>query len=142
MRSPTVLRNSPHFGRLFDAVHPFCWPILWWQLNHLFRMILADKSLDVLYSVNRWDFVTIRYIAKCEDLAPYKTPERTFRPLTDASWETDLPANRAAQCSAMLPCCAGEVARRAGGGLRFPVIRFLVGRDLCRHPTLAAHPAG
>ena len=119
MWSLTVLRNNPHFGRLFDAVHPLCWPILWWQLNRLFRMILADKSLDVLYSVNRWGFITIRHVAKCEDPATYKPPARTFRPLSDPSWESDLPvfaSNLAAfetlRLLPILPCLGG------GGGIR------------------------
>jgi hypothetical protein len=92
MWSLTALRTNPHFGRFFDRVHPLCWPILWWQLNMLFRRILADRSLDILYSVNAWGFITIRYVAKCEDPATYKAPALTFRPLSDPSWESAMPA--------------------------------------------------
>ena len=127
MWSLTVLRNNPHFGRLFDTVHPLCWPILWWQLNRLFRMILADKSLDVLYSVNHWGFITIRHVAKCEDPATYKPPQRTFRLLTDASWSCSLPACLyiEAQCAFILPCLGG------GGGI--PLSRMTEGA-LCSQP--------
>jgi len=27
------IRNDPLFRRYFDAVHPFFWPVLYWQLK-------------------------------------------------------------------------------------------------------------
>jgi hypothetical protein len=115
MWSFSCLRNNPHYGRLFDRVHPLCWLILWWQLNLLFRKVAADRTLDLLYSVNEWGFITIRYVARCEDPATYKPIPRTFRPLTDESWSSALPAclEVEAPCARILPRMAGKVKEGA-----------------------------
>jgi hypothetical protein len=119
MWSFSCLRNNPHYGRLFDRVHPLCWLILWWQLNLLFRKVAADRTLDVLYSVNEWGFITIRYVARCEDPASYKPIPRTFRPLTDASWESDTPE---AQRNLILPRLRGRWPEGPEGALPLHLI--------------------
>ena len=125
MISISRLREYPHFAPAFAHVHALCWPILWWQLNLLIKLFKDEKHTNILYSVSCWGIVTIRYTgAKTDD---YKAPERTFRPLTDASWGSDLPCNielltvGEATCAALiLPCEAGEVAPKGSEGAFAP----------------------
>ncbi|MDP1554785.1 MAG: hypothetical protein Q8L84_04925 [Hyphomonas sp.] len=87
-----TFRSDPHFAELFARVHVICWPILWWQLNALFRWCKREGIPDVLYSVNPWGFITLRHHGGRQDPHTYKPATRTFRPLTDESWASDLPA--------------------------------------------------
>ena len=100
------LRQCPHFAPIFAKVHPLCWPILWWQLNRLLRWFDRTRPEDVLYSVNRWGFVQVCYVAPRIDPATYKPLPRTFRPLSDPSWDSALPACLAASFHPI----AGEAA--------------------------------
>ena len=116
MPSISALRRSPHFAHLFAHVHPLCWPILLWSLARLFKWFDTAGFENVLYSTSRWGFIRIAYLGdKKADPAAYKPLERTFRPLTDDSWGTSLPAELtnelAAPCALILPCEAG------GGGM-------------------------
>ncbi len=116
-----AFRTDPHFADLFAHVHVICWPILWWQLNALFGWCKREGIPGVLYSVSPWGFITLRHAGDRPDPATYKPLPRTFRPLTDDSWESDLPAcleslTLAAQCALLLPCEAGEVAPKGSEG--------------------------
>ena len=113
MWSLTVLRQCKLFTRLFERVHPLCWPILWWSLNRLIRWIYATKADDVLYETNCWGIITIRYVAPRTDPTLYKPRARTFRPLSDPSWESDLPSNISARETLRLDLF---LPRAAGGG--------------------------
>ena len=94
MVSLAALRQHPRFGRFFEVVHPFCWPVIWWTLNAVFRQYDASNCTEFLLGITWWDQV---YIAFEGDLRPdphaSKPIPRTFRPLTDESWGSDLPAN-------------------------------------------------
>ncbi|MDP1557038.1 MAG: hypothetical protein Q8L84_16385 [Hyphomonas sp.] len=87
-----AFRADPHFADLFAHVPVICWPILWWQLNALFRWCKREGRPDVLYSVSPWGFITLRHAGDRPDPATYKPLPRTFRPLTDDSWGSDLPS--------------------------------------------------
>jgi hypothetical protein len=90
----TALRQHPRFGRFFEVVHPFFWPVIWWTLNAVFRAYDASNRTEFLLGITWWGQV---YIAFEGDLRPdpltYRPITRTFRPLTDDSWASDLPAN-------------------------------------------------
>jgi hypothetical protein len=43
MVSFTALRQHPRFGRFFEVVHPFFWPVIWWTLNAVFRAYDASN---------------------------------------------------------------------------------------------------
>jgi hypothetical protein len=90
----TALRQHPRFGRFFAVVHPFFWPVIWWTLNAVFRQYDASNRTEFLLGITWWGQV---YIAFEGDLRPdpltYRPIPRTFRPLTDAGWGSDLPAN-------------------------------------------------
>ncbi len=92
MYSIARLRQHPHFAPFFAHVHPLCWLILWWELNRLMRWFKAHGIGNALYSVNEWGFVSIHYAVPQPDPNAYKPPQRTFRPLTDPSWESAVPA--------------------------------------------------
>jgi hypothetical protein len=94
MVSLTALRQHPRFGRLFEVVHPFFWPVIWWTLNAVFREYDASNRTEFLLGSTRWGQV---YIAFEGDLRPdpltYRPTPRTFRPLTNDSWASSLPVN-------------------------------------------------
>jgi hypothetical protein len=94
MVSLTALRQHPRFGRFFEVVHPFFWPVIWWTLNAAFRAYDASNCTEFLLGITWWGQV---YIAFEGDLRPgsltYRPMPRTFRPLTDGGWGSDLPAN-------------------------------------------------
>ena len=94
MVSLTALRQHPCFGRFFEVVHPFFWPVIWWTLNAVFRAYDASNRTEFLLGITWWGE---DYIAFEGDLRPdpltYRPIPRTFRPLTDDSWASDLPAN-------------------------------------------------
>ena len=91
MISVRTFRSNPHFAELFAHVHVMCWPILWWQLNALRRWCAREGIPDVLYSVSTWGFITVRHYGAHPDPALYAPIARTFRPLTDRSWNSDMP---------------------------------------------------
>jgi len=94
MVSLTALRQHPRFGRFFAVVHPFFWPVIWWTLNAVFRAYDASNRTEFMLGITWWGQV---YIAFEGDLRPdpltYRPIPRTFRPLTDDGWSSDLPTN-------------------------------------------------
>ena len=90
----TQLRQNPFYRRFFDAVHPFFWPVIWWTFNRVIRDYLASNTTEYLIGVTWWGQVYVAAIGdKLPDPNAYKPIPRTFRPLTDASWASDLPTN-------------------------------------------------
>ena len=118
MWSLTCLRQHPNFAHLFAHVHPLCWLILWWHLNRLLRFLEAENPEDVFYTVSKWGIVTLRLVSDKVDPGQYKPLPRTFRPLTDASWESALPACLGSEAThaPILPCKAGEVSPQVTEG--------------------------
>jgi len=94
MVSLSALRQHPRFGRFFEVVHPFFWPVIWSTLNAVFREYDASNRTEFLLGITCWGQV---YIAFEGDLRPdpltYRPIPRTFRPLTDDGWASDFPAN-------------------------------------------------
>jgi len=94
MVSFTQLRQHPRFGRFFEVVHPFFWPVIWWTLNAVFRQYDASGRTEFLLGITWWGQVYIAFEGdRLPDPLTYKPMTRTFRPLTDESWASDLPAN-------------------------------------------------
>ena len=122
MWSITRLRQHPHFAPLFAHVYPLCWLVLWWELNRLIRWYETWHPENVLYAVNGWGRVTVHCIVPRPDPRLYKPIPRTFRELSDPSWESDLPANLALEsaevCLAfILPRLRGRWPEGAEGAL-------------------------
>ncbi|MBA3067246.1 MAG: hypothetical protein FP825_02045 [Hyphomonas sp.] len=92
MPTLSALRAIPHFAPLFAFVHVLCWPILVWQINRFYSWTLREGITDALYSVNRWGFLTVVRLGDKRDPGAYTPLVRTFRPLTDANWASDMPA--------------------------------------------------
>ncbi|MFN3911660.1 hypothetical protein [Hyphomonas sp.] len=120
-----AFRSHPRFAPLFNHVAAVFWPILWWQLNRLLKWCQREGIPDVLYSVSGWGFITVRYAADKPGLF-YQPPARTFRPLTDAGWESSVPAtvcdlqDLAAWLARILSCKAGDVSLNAPEGAFTP----------------------
>jgi hypothetical protein len=115
MPTLSALRNDPQFARLFAFVHVLCWPILVWQLNRFYSWTIREGIHNALYSVNRWGWLTVHYLGDRQDPDAYKPLARTFRPLTDASYASDLPANLSAlETLTAVPTLPHEVG---GGGI-------------------------
>ena len=94
MVSLTALRQHPRFARFFEVVHPFFWPVIWWTLNAVFRQYDASGRTEFLLGITWWGQVYIAFEGdKLPDPSTYKPMTRTYRPLTDDSWASDLPAN-------------------------------------------------
>ena len=109
-----ALKAHPHYAGRFDYVPKLLWPILWWQLNAMIFWMRDHKITDVCFQTNWWGFITIRYATQAERPDAYKPIPRTFRELSDPSWETSLPDNLesgpAIWHTLILPCESG------GGG--------------------------
>ncbi|MDP3457643.1 MAG: hypothetical protein Q8S09_00085 [Hyphomonas sp.] len=116
MVSLRAFRSDPHFADLFVHVHVICWPILWWQLNILFRWCKRHGHPDVLYSVNDWGFITVRHFGATPDPTAYKPVPRTLRPLTDPGWGSDLPSDLEMRALSAAMRTALFLPREAGGG--------------------------
>ena len=118
MVSLTALRPHPRFARLFEVVHPFFRPVIWWTLNAVFRAYDASNRTEFLLGITWWGQV---YVAFEGDLHPdpltHRPIPRTFRPLTDDSWASDLPTNLEglshfeAACALILEAENGPVLR-------------------------------
>ena len=126
MWSITRLRQHPHFAPLFAHVHPLCWLILWWELNRLTRWYETWQPEHVLYAVNGWGRVTVHCIVPRPDPRLYKPIPRTFRELSDPSWETSLPDNLpvedlSARHALILPRFTGEVSPKVTEGALTPI---------------------
>jgi hypothetical protein len=86
--------THPIFARWFARVHPFFWPVLYWQMGRIIRWMEATGNMDLLVRIHWWGGITIAYTGDKEpDPATYRPIPRTFRPLTDERWGSDLPAN-------------------------------------------------
>ncbi len=123
MPTLSALRNDPHFARLFAFVHVLCWPILVWQLNRFYSWTIREGIHNALYSVNRWGWLTVHYLGDRQDPDAYKPLARTFRPLTDASYASDPPANLAA----LETLTAVPILHRLAGGIGSRLWRELEG---------------
>jgi hypothetical protein len=126
MWSITRLRQHPHFAPLFAHVHPLCWLVLWWELNRLIRWYERYRPENTLYSVNRWGRVTVHCVVPRPDPRLYKPIPRTFRELSDPSWETSLPDNLpvedlSARHALILPRFTGEVSPKVTEGALTPI---------------------
>jgi hypothetical protein len=114
MSTLQAFRQHPAFSDLFDEVYPLCWPILLWQLLRFFAWTRAEGIPEGWYSVNRWGFLTVHLLGDKADPSAYKPIERTFRPLTDASYASDLPA--CLEVFGVTAMRALILPRAAGGG--------------------------
>ena len=81
-----------HFRHLFDAVHPFFWPVLYWQLKRAWLCLQREKLNAVLIAVTWWGGVRIVHRGdKVEQVKP--NPFALTKPRYDNPvWFTDVPS--------------------------------------------------
>jgi hypothetical protein len=65
MVSLSALRQHPRFGRFFEVVHPFCWPVIWWTLNAVFRQYDASNCTEFLLGITWWGQVYVAFGGTC-----------------------------------------------------------------------------
>jgi len=87
------LRRHPDFAGFFDLVHPFFWPVLFWQLIRASKYIATLGCREALVDVNGWGFVTIAFLGD-RDPSPsaYRPPVPTRAHWSDPVWSSSLPA--------------------------------------------------
>lgn len=86
------IRNDVHFRRFFDRVHPFFWPVLYWQLKRAWLALQREKLTCLLLAVSWWGGVTIAYRGDRIE-APKADPFALVRPrFDDPYWFTSVPA--------------------------------------------------
>jgi hypothetical protein len=109
------IRNYVHFRRYFDAVHPFFWPVLYWQLKRAWLCLQRERLTEVLLAVSWWGGVRIVYRGdKIE--TPVHDPLAPTKPLwNDPVWSTRLPACLATSVWAALCILLGRHAAIEGG---------------------------
>ena len=86
--------------------------------EHPVGLASARRGADVLDSVNSWGFLTLRHAGARPDPAVYQPLPRTFRPLTDESWESDVPA--CLEPFILFREAVGDVRRSRKGALPSP----------------------
>lgn len=111
-----ALRAHPHYADLFQLVPRLLWPILWWQLNVMIRWMQAEQVIDVLFSTSPWGFIIIRHAGYRPDPGLYRPVPRTFRPLSDVSWASDLPVEFELRILSMATRTARFLPRETGAG--------------------------
>ncbi len=103
------IRNYGHFRHLFDAVHPFFWPVLYWQMKRAWLCLQRENLNSILIAVTWWGGV--RIVHRGDRIEPLKpNPFALTKPRYDNPvWFTDLPP-AFLDAPFNLPCLGG------GGG--------------------------
>ncbi|MFN3912335.1 hypothetical protein [Hyphomonas sp.] len=110
------IRNDPHFRRYFDAVHPFFWPVLYWQLKAAWLFLQREKLTSILLAVSWWGGVRIVFLGDRIE-APVANPFALTKPRwDDPVWSSDVPFD--IETRALREAIAGALLlpRKAGEG--------------------------
>ena len=109
------IRNDVNFRRYFDAVHPFFWPVLYWQLKTAWIVLQREKLTSVLLAITWWGGVTIVHRGDRIEI-PKPNPFALAKPrFDDPVWSTSVPASLALPAP-ILPRLAGEVSPQVTEG--------------------------
>ncbi|WP_035592011.1 MULTISPECIES: hypothetical protein [Hyphomonas] len=107
------LRRHPDFAGFFDLVHPFFWPVLFWQLIRASKYIATLGCREALVDVNWWGFVTIAFLGD-RDPSPsaYRPLAPTRKPWSDPVWSSSVPADLLPEARRLIfPCTSGGSGR-------------------------------
>lgn len=112
------LSQHPLLAPYFEAVNPFFWPVLIWQLMRMAREVTAAGRRGALIRISWWGGVRIEYLGD-----PQPDPS-AYRPLTpqrkawdDPIWATALPTllNADEPHRLIFPCASGGSGRSRSG---------------------------
>ncbi len=111
------IRRHPVFAPYFAAVHPFFWPILYWQLSRLIRWMKDENLSGALLGVTWWGQLHVIFPGD-------KNPDpNTYRPYAlsrprwdDPAWASDVPPCFATFITLEALKAALILPRAAGGG--------------------------
>ena len=109
-----------HFRQYFDAVHPFFWPVPYWQLGHFVKWMCAEKLNAVFFEITRWGGVRVIYEGDRIEAPPY-TPFALIKPRwNDPVRASDVPVLLETELShwhdLVLPRRTGEVSPKVTEG--------------------------
>jgi hypothetical protein len=87
------IRNSVHFRRYFDAVHPLFWPLLFWNLGRVMTWMGAGQYGEAFIEITWWGGVKLHLVGdKIE--AEKQIPIAQTRPhWSDPVWSMDVPVS-------------------------------------------------
>ncbi|MBA3068292.1 MAG: hypothetical protein FP825_07425 [Hyphomonas sp.] len=86
------IRNYVYFRHLFDAVHPFFWPVLYWQLKRAWLSLRRENLNAILIAITWWGGVRIVHRGHRIE-TPRASPFARTKPRYDNPvWFTDVPA--------------------------------------------------
>jgi len=115
MPSLMRLRRHTDFAGFFDLVHPFFWPVLFWQLIRASKYIATLGCREALVDVNWWGQVTIAFLG---DRDPSPSAYRPLEPArahwSDPCWSTSVPADLLPETQRLIcPRTCGGFERKA-----------------------------
>lgn len=111
-----IIRNDPLFRRYFDAISPFFWPVLYFQLKAAWLALQREKRTGFLLAITWWGGV---FIVHRGDLIEARKPNPfalTKPRFDDPVWSTSVPASLGGVTVILLLTCG-------------PAPHTIVGRD-------------
>ena len=107
------IRNYPAFRRYFDAVHPFFWPVLYWQLKRAWLYVQREKLTGALLAITWWGGVCI--VCAGDKITPPDLLAPTRPHWSHPVWASDVP-NFASDLSAQETLRLVPILPRVSGG--------------------------
>ena len=102
------IRRYPAFRRYFDAVHPFFWPVLYWQLKRAWIFLQREKLTSVLLAISWWGGVRIVHLGDKIEVPKHNPLAATKPRWDDPVWSMDVPILFLEAVHALiLPCLRG-----------------------------------
>lgn len=103
------LSQHPLLAPYFEAVNPFFWPVLIWQLMKMASEVTAAGGREALIHVSWWGGVRIEYIGAEPDPSVHRPLEPARKPWSDPCWSSMIPAGLLASAHALF------LPRKCGG---------------------------
>ena len=95
------LSQHPLLAPYFEAVNPFFWPVLIWQLMKMASEVTAAGRQGALIRISWWGGVRIEYLGDPQpDPSAYRPLEPARKPWSDPCWSSNIPADL---CQAVAP---------------------------------------
>ena len=86
------LSQHPLLAPYFEAVNPFFWPVLIWQLMKMASEVTAAGGREALIHVSWWGGVRIEYIGAEPETSANRSSNPLRKPWSDAGWSSMIPA--------------------------------------------------
>ena len=87
------LSQHPLLAPYFEAVNPFFWPVLIWQLMKMASEVTAAGGREALIHVSWWGGVRIEYIGSEPETSANRSSNPVRKPWNDRCWSSAIPLN-------------------------------------------------